>query len=138
MRHWLLTALSNRLRRSPRPTVPARPTLESLEDRCVPSANFLPLLGMHGTLLHSVGMNSAVVNTPAANTLTLNTLNHTPNSAVVATLNQLFTDFNRTMHQVLSSQNLQQFVTNETAMLQIISADLANLRAVESTTPHVR
>jgi hypothetical protein len=64
----------------------------------------------------------------------MNTMNNMPNPATLAALNQLFTDFNRTMPQVLSSQNLQQFVVNETAMLHVIAADLIHLMAVESPT----
>jgi hypothetical protein len=138
MRHWLFSTLSNRLRRSPRSPLPTRPTLESLEDRCVPTANFLPFLGMHGTFMHPVNVNTAVVNTPATNTTVLNTLHNTPNPSTLAALNQLFTDFNRTMQQVMSSQTLQQFVANETNMLRIIGVDLTHLRTVESPAIFMR
>jgi hypothetical protein len=137
MRHWLLSILSKRVRRSPRSTLPSRPTLETLEDRCVPSANITPILS-HGTFIHSLGLNATVANAPATNIAATNTLHNVPNQATLAALNQLFTDFNRTLQQVLSSQNLQQFVVNETAMLRLIGADLANLRATEPLMVQVR
>jgi hypothetical protein len=139
MRHQFLTSRSNLVRRSPRSTLPTRPTLEALEDRCVPSANFMPMMGMPmmgmGSMpMQQTGMNTTVTSTTVTNTTAMNTMNNTPSSATVAALNQLFTDFNRTMQQVLSSQNLQQFVANETNMLRIVAADLIHLMATETPT----
>jgi hypothetical protein len=62
----------------------------------------------------------------------VNTPNITLSPAALAALNQLFADFNRTMLQVMSSRNLQQFVANETAMLRIITGDLLHLMATQS------
>jgi hypothetical protein len=144
MRHQLLTTRSNLARRCPRSTLPTRPTLERLEDRCVPSADFMPsmgmpmmgmpMMGMGSMPMQQMGMNTAVTSPTVTNTATMNTVNNTPSPATLAALNQLFTDFNRTMQQVLSSQTLQQFVANETAMLRIVDADLLHLMATESPT----
>ena len=139
MRHQFLTVLSNLVRRSPRSDLPTRPSLERLEDRCVPSANSMPMMGMPmmgmGSMpIQQMGMNTTVTSTTVTNTAAMNTMNNPPSPATLAALNQLFTDFNRTMLQVMSSRNLQQFVANETAMLRIITADLLHLMATESPT----
>lgn len=159
MHHLFRTIRSNLVRRSPRSALPTRPTLERLEDRCVPSANFMPMMGtpmmgigsmpmqqmgmdpmpvqqmgMQSMPMQQMGMNTAVTSTTVTSTAAMNTTNNPPSPATLAALNQLFTDFNRTMQQVLSSQNLQQFVVNETAMLRIVAADLIHLMATESPT----
>jgi hypothetical protein len=169
MRHQFLTNLSNLVRRSPRSAFPTCPTLERLEDRCVPSADFMPsmsmpMMGMGFMPVQQIGMgfmpmqpmgmdsmsvqqigvtpmpmqqvgtNTAVTSTTVTSTAAMNTTNNPPSPATLAALNQLFTDFNRTMLQVLSSQTLQQFVVNETAMLRIITADLIHIMATESPT----
>ena len=82
--------------------------------------------------MQHTGIGTAITNTPVAGSLFMNTTNNGLNAGIPAALDQLFTDFNRTMQQVLSSQNLQQFVVNEAALLRIIAADLMHLRAVES------
>jgi len=143
MRHQFLTVPSSLVRRSRREAVSSRPALERLEDRCLPSANFMPMMGtpmMMGTPfmgrpfmpMQHTGMGTAITNTPVTGSLSMNTTNNGLNGGIPAALDQLFTDFNRTMQQVLSSQNLQQFVVNEAALLRIIAADLMHLRAVES------
>ena len=172
-----LTIRSNLVRRSPRSALPTRPTVERLEDRCVPSADFMPGMGMPmmgmgfmpmqqvglgfmpgqqmttdpmqmqqmGTdpmpvqpmtmapvPVQPMGTSTAVASTAATNTAAMNTPNITLSPAALAALNQLFADFNRTMLQVMSSRNLQQFVANETAMLRIITGDLLHLMATQS------
>jgi hypothetical protein len=159
MHHPFLSTLSNLVCRSARSALPTRPTLERLEDRCVPSANIMPMMGMPmmgmpmmgmGSMpmqqmgmqqmgmqsmpMQQMGMNTTVTSTTVTNTATMNTVNNTPSPATLAALDQLFTDFNRTMQQVMSSRNLPQFVANETNMLRIIAADLIHLMATESPT----
>jgi hypothetical protein len=139
MRHHFLSIRSNLARRSPQSALPTRPALERLEDRCVPSANSMammgmPMMGMGSMPMQQVGTNTTVTSTTVTNTAAMNTMNNPPSPATLAALNQLFTDFNRTMLQVMSSRNLQQFVANETAMLRIVAADLIHLMATESPT----
>jgi hypothetical protein len=154
MHHPFLSTLSNLVRRSARSALPTRPTLERLEDRCVPSANIMPMMGMPmmgmGSMpmqqtgmqqmgmqsmpMQQIGMNTTVTSTTVTNTAAMNTVNNTPSPATLAALNQLFTDFNRTMQQVMSSRTMPQFVANETNMLRIIAADLIHLMATESPT----
>ncbi len=99
----IVSTMSN-LVREPRRSAPStRPTLEQLEDRCMPSAGFM----------HPMGM---------------------PSPAVIAAFRQLVTDFDRSLQQVLSSQTRQQFVANETAMIQLVSMDLARLNMLLSPT----
>lgn len=43
MRFWFFSAGPNRARRRPRPAVSVRPFLERLEDRCLPSADMMPV-----------------------------------------------------------------------------------------------
>jgi hypothetical protein len=138
MRRWLLTTLSNRARRSSRWSLPTRPTLEPLEDRCVPTANLMPFMGMHNLFARPVGTFAPIVHTGASNLAALSTMNNAPGQSALAALNHLFADFNSTMRQVMSSQNLQQFLVNESAMLRIIAADLAQFRAAESPTIPMR
>ncbi|HWG44213.1 MAG TPA: hypothetical protein VN688_15650 [Gemmataceae bacterium] len=62
MRFWFFSAGPNRVRRHPRPAPSVRPFLESLEDRCLPSANFMPV--------------SAAASTPPAAMNTIASLSH--------------------------------------------------------------
>jgi hypothetical protein len=91
-------------------------------------------MGVQSMPMQQMGMNTTVASTTVTNTTAMNPTNNMPSPATLAALNQLFTDFTRTMQQVLSSQNLQQFVANETTMLRIVAADLVHLMATETPT----
>src|SRR5262249_29471279 len=62
MRFWFFYAEPNHPRRHPRPVPSVRPHLEPLEDRCLPSANFMPA--------------SAAASTPPAAVNTIASLPH--------------------------------------------------------------
>jgi hypothetical protein len=96
-----------------------------------------PFMGGHFMPVQHTGILTATTNTAVTSGGAMNTTTIGLNAGTLAALDQFFTDFNRTMQQVLSSQNLQQFVVNETAMLRIIAADFMHLRAVESPATHV-
>jgi hypothetical protein len=54
-------------------------------------------------------------------------MNQMPSPAAMAAFRQLVIDFDRSLQQVLSSQTRQQFVVNETAMIQLVFMDIARL-----------
>lgn len=105
-------AMSNLDREPRRSAPPTRPTLEQLEDRRVPSSGLMQPMGMP-----MMGMSMA----------STSTMSQTPSPAVMAAFRQLVTDFDRSLLQVLSSQTRQQFVANETAMIQLVFMDLTRL-----------
>ena len=124
MRHWLRNILSNFTRPPSRSLPSTRPALEQLEDRCMPSANMMmsmgmsmPPMGMNMTSMPAMGMN----------------VTSSVRASEMAALNQLFMDFDRTLQQVLASRTMQQFVVNETAMIQTVLTDLAHFNAVASS-----
>ncbi|HEY7152479.1 MAG TPA: hypothetical protein VH575_00835 [Gemmataceae bacterium] len=136
MRTWIFRVLPKLGRRTSRSASVCRPTLEQLEDRCVPSASMMqpmgmgmppmnmPSMGMPSMNMSSMGMPSMNMSSMGANTM-----NHGLSPNTVAALNQLFMDFNQTLRQVLSSQSLPQFFANEMHMRQVLAADLTNLKA---------
>jgi hypothetical protein len=89
---------------SRRPAPPTQPTLEQLEDRYVPSAPMQSMGMMMGMSMTSM-----------------------PSPAAMAAFGQLVTDFQHSLQQVLSSQTPQQFVVNETAMIELVFMDMARL-----------
>jgi hypothetical protein len=54
-------------------------------------------------------------------------MNNMPSPAAMAAFGQLVTDFQHSLQQVLSSQTPQQFVVNETAMIELVFMDMARL-----------
>lgn len=118
----ILKAMSHLVREPRRSAPPTRPTLEQLEDRRVPSSRLMqpmgmPMMGMSMMGIPMMGMSMAGTSM----------MSQTPSPAVMAAFRQLVTDFDRSLLQVLSSQTRQQFVTNETAMIQLVFMDLTRL-----------
>jgi hypothetical protein len=134
MRNWLHTVLTNIFPQPARSPVPVRPALEQLEDRCVPSANLMQPMGMNMMGTPPVGMNMMSMQSMA---MPMAGTNVTVNGATIAAFNQLFTDFEHTLQQVLASKTVQQFFTNEAAMIQTIAADLAHLSMAASPMGHM-
>jgi hypothetical protein len=131
MRTWIFRVLPKLVRRTSRSASVCRPTLEQLEDRCVPSASMMQPMGMGMGMppmnMPSMGMPTMNMPSMGANMMGTNTMNHGLSPNTMAALNQLFMDFNQTLRQVLSSQTLPQFFANEMQMRQIIAADLTHL-----------
>ena len=112
----ILSTMSNLVREPRRSVPPTRPTLEQLEDRCAPSGMMPPMgMPMMGMSMTSMSMMSQM-----------------PSPAAMAAFRQLVTDFDRSLQQVLSSQTRQQFVANETAMIQLVFMDIARLEMLLS------
>jgi hypothetical protein len=122
------TLVSNLVSRPSRSAPPRRPCLEQLEDRCVPSANLVQPMNMMmmGTPMMGMSMTSTA------------TMNNTPSPAAMAAFTKFVTDFEKSLQQVLSSQTRQQFVTNEIAMIQLVSMDLARFEMLISPMGRTR
>ena len=120
MSHWICGLASNFLRRTPASSPRCRPTLEQLEDRCVPSAN----------IMMSMGMNMPSMNMPSSNmpSMSTNTMSSMMNPTLMAAVDHLFVDFNQTLQQVMSSTTPQQFITNEVHMIDVLATDIAQIR----------
>jgi hypothetical protein len=118
----ILSVMAN-LVHEPRRSAPAtRPTLEQLEDRCTPSMGMMQPMGMPmmGMPMMGMGMTGTSM------------MSQTPSPAAMAAFRQLVTDFDRSLQQVLSSQTRQQFVANETAMIQLVFMDIARFNMLLS------
>jgi hypothetical protein len=138
---WIFRILPKLGRRTSRSVSVCRPTLEQLEDRCVPSASMMqpmgmgmppmnmPSMGMPTMNMPSMGMPTMNMSSMGANMMGTNTMNHGLSPNTVAALNQLFMDFNQTLRQVLSSQSLPQFFANEMSMRDVLARDIANLKS---------
>ena len=136
MRTWIFRVLPKLGRQTSRSASVCRPTLEQLEDRCVPSASMMQPMGMGMPPMNMPSMGMPSMNMPSMgmpsmnmSSMGANTMNHGLSPNTVAALNQLFMDFNQTLRQVLSSQSLPQFFANEMHMRQVLAADLTNLKA---------
>lgn len=128
MRHWILGLLSKVVRPNP-VSASCRPTLEYLEDRCMPSANTMMSMGMP---MPSTNMQPAMQATtmPPTNmqSMGMNATGNVVNPTTLAAIDHLFVDFNQTLQQVLSSKTTQQFITNEIHMIDVLAADIAQIR----------
>jgi hypothetical protein len=113
----ILSMMSNFVREPRRSALPTRPTLEQLEGRCLPSASAMSMMGMSMMGMPMMGMSMTGTSM----------MSQTPSPAAMAAFRQLVTDFDRSLLQVLSSQTRQQFVANETAMIQLVFMDLTRL-----------
>jgi hypothetical protein len=135
MRHYIRAFVSKLVRRPPAPAPSRRPTLEQLEDRCLPSANMMMSMGMPTMPMNMQPMGMQAMTMPSANmssTGMMSTTSNMMNPSTMAAINQLFTDFDKTLQQVLSSTTLQQFITNEAHMIGVLSADLSQIHMLTS------
>jgi hypothetical protein len=160
MSHWICGLASKLLRRTAASSPRCRPTLEQLEDRCVPSANMMMSMGMTtpsmnmnmpsmDTNMPSMNMNMPTMNMPSMNVQTTNmqssnaqsmgtnTPNIELNPATLAAINQFFVDFSQTLQQVMSSNSAQQFVANEVHMIEVITLDIAQIRMAAGRPDHM-
>ena len=129
MRHWILALVSKRTRPSPVSAPTYRPTLEELEDRCVPSANMMMSMGMN---MPSMNMQPMVMHTTTTPSMGTNMTSNMPNQTTMAAIDHLFMDFNQTLQQVLSSTTMQQFITNESHMIDVLATNIAQIRMLVS------
>ena len=129
MSHWICGLASNFLRRTPASSPRCRPTLEQLEDRCVPSANIMMSMGMN---MPSMNMQPMVMHTTTMPSMGTNMTSNMPNQTTMAAIDHLFMDFNQTLQQVLSSTTMQQFITNESHMIDVLATDIAQIRMLVS------
>jgi len=133
MRHWILRVLPKLNRRTPRAAQACRPTLEQLEDRCVPSASPMQPMGM-GMGMPPMGMPPMGMQTMSAPPMNMgmsssNMMNMSLNANTMAALHQLFTDFDQTLRVVMLSKTLPQFFANEMHMRQVVVADLVRVES---------
>jgi hypothetical protein len=128
MRHWIATVLSKFARQSPGFTPSCRPSLEQLEDRCLPSTGMM--MGMPVPPMNNPPMGMAIMGMPSSNmpSMGMNMMNNGMISNLSADINHLFMDFDQTLMQVLNSTTVQQFVMNEAHMIQVLATDLAQIR----------
>ena len=130
MRTGIASIVSKLVCRPPAFRTPICPTLEQLEDRCVPSANMMMSMGMNMPPMTMPSMNMQTMNMPSSNMQSMgtNTMSGMLNPNTLAAIDQLFMDFNQTLQQVLSSTTTQQFITNELHMIEVVSHDIAQIR----------
>jgi hypothetical protein len=130
MRHWILTLLAKLTRLSTDSAPTCRPTLEQLEDRCVPSANMMMSMGMTMPSMTMPSMTMQPTTMPSMNmpSMGTNMTSNMLNPATMAAIDHLFMDFNQTLQQVLSSTTMQQFITNEVHMIDVLATDIAQIR----------
>ncbi|HEY7329546.1 MAG TPA: hypothetical protein VH592_18045 [Gemmataceae bacterium] len=103
MRTWIAAIVSKLVCRPPAFRTTVCPTLEQLEDRCVPSANMMMPMNMP-----------------------------MPPMTTQTAIAQLVLDFNQTSQQVQSSTTVQQFIANEVNMIQVLAADLAQIQMLST------
>ena len=129
MRHWILTLVAKLTRLSPDSAPTCRPTLEQLEDRCVPSASMMMPMGMNRPPMNMPSMTMQTTTMPSMGT---NMTSNMPNQTTMAAIDHLYMDFNQTLQQVLSSTTMQQFITNESHMIDVLATDIAQIRMLVS------
>jgi hypothetical protein len=129
MRHWITAVLSKLVRRTAGFTPSYRPILEQLEDRCLASTGMM-MMGMPMSPMNKPPMGIPAMTMPSTNmqSMGMNTMSNGMNPNSLAAIDQLFTDFDQTLQQVLASKTVQQFSTNEVHMIQVLATDLAHIR----------
>jgi hypothetical protein len=128
MRQRIAAVLSKFARRTPGCCSSSRPSLEQLEDRCLPSTGMMmgmPMPPMNSPVMGMPGMTMPLTNMPS---MGMNMMSTGMNPNLVTAIDHLFTDFDQTMQQVLASKSPQQFLMNEAHMSQVLATDLAQIR----------
>jgi hypothetical protein len=120
MRHGIAAVLSKFGRPASGFTPSQRPVLEQLEDRCLPSSGMMMPMSMPMPPMGMQPMSMTTMSSPAMN------------PTLFSAVRQLVTDFGQTLHQVQTSTTVQQFVTNEIHMIQVLLMDLAQIRMLET------
>jgi hypothetical protein len=114
MRPQSPTQASKLHRRSP------RLALEQLEDRCVPSANMMPSMGM--SMMNMQPINMGMMSTQSMSTnmqsMGTNMMTFQQEASAFAALDRMFMNFEHVV---------QQLITQEVAMLQTFFTDLSHL-----------
>ncbi len=117
MRNWISALISKFGHLSHASTSTPCPNLEQLEDRCMPSANMMMPMPMTMPMM-------------AAQPMSTGTVSNQVSPSTLAAITKLFEDFDQTLRQVESSTTMQQFITNEIHMIQVLAADLAQINMV--------
>jgi hypothetical protein len=75
-----------------------------------------------------MGMPAMTMPSPNMPSMGMNMMSNGMSSNLFADVNHLVMDFDQTLMQVQASKTMQQFVMNEAHMIQVLAADLAQIR----------